>query len=253
MTECGRTLWRLESHESLPSTSDVCRLKALAEAAPDGLAVLAQQQTAGRGTNGRTWQSPSGNLHLSVLLRPVEPVRTAAQWSLLAAVALADALAAYLPEAPGLSLKWPNDVLWHGRKLAGILTESAARADGMLDYLVIGFGVNLAVAPAVADRATACLAESAAPPDPETFARALLAALASWRGVRARDGFAAVRAAWLARGPATDTELQLRLGSATRAGRFAGLAPDGSLLLATEGGVRAFASGEVLAPLSGGA
>jgi len=252
MNHPRRRMWRLEAHDLLPSTSDVCRQRALEGGAPDGLAVLARQQSSGRGTNGRTWRSPAGNLYLSVLLRPEEPARVAAQWSLLSAVAVAETIAAHLPAQPDLALKWPNDVLLRGRKTAGILTEMSARADGMLDYLVIGVGVNLAVAPGDTDRPTACLAECAPPPAPEAFARSLLDAIDAWDAVRAREGFSAVRAAWLARGPVPGMPLQLRFGTEMRYGRFAGLAPDGGLLLATEAGVRAFAAGEVMAPQTGG-
>lgn len=243
--------WRLVIHDTLRSTSDYCRARALA-GEPEGLAVLARRQTAGRGTNGRVWQSPLGNLHVSVLLRPVEPARTASQWSLLAGVALADALGRWLPQPRALTLKWPNDALLDGRKLAGILTESVTAPDGTLAFLIIGIGVNLAAAPALPDRPTAALADVTTPPVPEVFARALLDHLDRWRDVRARDGFAPVRAAWLARGPGEGAPVLLRLGAMTRSGAFAGLGADGSLLLAAEGRVQAFAAGEVLTPGAGG-
>lgn len=245
-------IWRLAIHDSLPSTSDFCRVRALS-GEPEGLAVLAEHQTQGRGTNGRAWQSPPGNLYLSMLLRPAEPVRSAAQWSLLAAVAVANALAPWLPDPQALMLKWPNDVLLHGAKLAGILTESAAAPDGSLDFLIIGFGVNVAIAPAVPDRPTACLAQVGPPPALEVCARSVLDQVDRWRDVRAREGFGAVRAAWLACGPQEGAPVTLRLGATTRQGRFAGLAADGSLLLATGGGVQAFAAGEVLSPQAEGA
>jgi BirA family transcriptional regulator, biotin operon repressor / biotin---[acetyl-CoA-carboxylase] ligase len=237
--------WRLEIHEVLPSTSERCR--ALASAgAPEGLAVLARRQTQGRGSRGREWESPIGNLFLSVLLRPQERARDAAQWSLLAGVALGEALSVFLPDASALSLKWPNDVLLHGKKLAGILVDSSAGPDGALDWLVIGIGANLAVAPDVPGRAVACLADLVAPPAPEPFAEALLARLRHWCAVREAAGFAAVRAAWLARAPAAGSHVTLRLGETLLGGGFAGLGEDGSLLLASDGRIRAFAAGEVL-------
>ncbi len=231
-------------HPSLASTADRCRT--LAEAGePEGLAILALQQTAGRGTRGRAWAGAAGNLALSVLLRPRGKARDAAQWSLLAGVALAEALSLHLPDPAALALKWPNDVLLHGRKLAGILAESAAGADGGLSWLSLGFGANLAVAPDVPGRPTACLADDAPPPGPETLAWQVLDALARWCDVRATGGFAPVRAAFLARAPAPGTCLTLRLGSRTLGGAFAGLGDDGSLLLRTDGRVHAFAAGEV--------
>lgn len=245
MTVDRQDSWRLQVHDVLPSTSDFCRARA-ADGEPDGLAVLALRQTRARGSRGRDWTSPAGNLSLSVLLRPREQAREAGQWSLLAGVALADALAPVVPDPALLRLKWPNDVLLGGAKLAGILVDSAAAPDGALDWLVIGIGVNLAVAPDVPGRAVACVADVAAPPSPEAFAAVLLARLADWRGVRAREGFAAVRRAWLGRAAAPGSAVTLRLGERLIGGDFAGLADDGALLLNTEGRIRAFATGEVL-------
>jgi BirA family biotin operon repressor/biotin-[acetyl-CoA-carboxylase] ligase len=165
---------------------------------------------------------------------------------LLTGIALAEALAPLVPEPRALGLKWPNDVFLNGGKLAGILVDSAARADGTLDWLVIGIGVNLAVAPDVPGRAIACLADVALPPSPEAFARVLLARLAHWREVRGREEFAAVRAAWLKWAPPYASHVTLRVGERLIGGGFAGLAEDGSLLLNTGGHVHAFATGEVL-------
>ncbi len=237
--------WRLAIHEVLPSTSDLCRDRALA-GEPGGLAVLARRQTGGRGSHGRTWESPVGNLFLSVLLRPEEPARDAAQWSLLAGVALADAVAPLLPDTSALTLKWPNDALLRGSKLAGILVDSMADGAGMLEWLVIGIGVNLTVAPELPDRKTACLAEIVPPPPPEALAEVVLDRLDHWRQRRAADGFAAIRTAWLERGPLPDAPIALRLGAATRGGEFAGLAQDGSLLLRSGGRMQAFAAGEIV-------
>lgn len=237
--------WRLLVQESLPSTSDaLIRLAEAGEA--DGLALLARRQTAGRGRSGRSWHSPEGNLYLSVLLRPTGSAREAGQWTLLAAVALAEAASALEPDSAALRLKWPNDLLRHGAKAGGILAECAiARGDGVeagLAWMVIGFGVNLATAPALPDRPTATLARAEAP---EVFAARLLAALDRWRAVQAAQGFAPIRRAWEARGPARGAALEVRVGPATISGRFAGLAEDGSLLVETDQGLRRIVAGEV--------
>ncbi len=236
--------WRLELYDSLPSTADLCRSRAEAGES-EGLAVLARQQTAGHGTRGRSWTGAAGNLFLSVLLRPGGAAREASQWSLLAGVALAEALSAGLPDEAALTLKWPNDALLHGRKVAGILVESAADARGGLIWLSIGLGVNLVTAPPVPGRSTACLADYGSPPPPETMAGRVLEALAHWRDVRAHAGFAPVRAAFLARAPTYGTRITLRLGERMLGGAFAGLGEDGSLLLRAGGRIQAFAAGEV--------
>ena len=245
MTDARQNPWRLQIHEVVASTSDLCRTLAVA-GEPDGLAVLALRQSQARGSRGRDWAAPAGNLSLSVLLRPRERARDAAQWSLLAGVAVTEALAPYLPDPSALRLKWPNDVLLHGGKLAGILVDSAAGAGGEVDWLVIGIGVNLAVAPAMPGRVVACVADVALPPPPRDFAVALLARLHHWREARARDGFAPVRAAWLDHAPAFGSHVTLRMGDRQLGGGFAGLGDDGGLLLDTDGRVQAFATGEVL-------
>ncbi|WP_270933943.1 biotin--[acetyl-CoA-carboxylase] ligase [Falsiroseomonas oryzae] len=235
--------WRLRVEESLPSTSDLL-LRLAAAGEPAGLAVLARRQTAGRGRDGRAWSSPEGNLYLSVLLRPGGPARDVPHWALLAAVALAEALEPGLPDPAALRLKWPNDVLLGGAKLAGVLCESAADAAGRLDWLVMGFGANLALAPDIPGRATACLAQQGPAPATEAVAARLLQALEAWRGRLATEGPAAVVAAWVRRGPAVGTRLTLRASGGETTGLYAGLAEDGALLLDTGAGPRRFTSGE---------
>jgi len=108
--------------------------------------ICALEQTAARGRRGRVWANPPGNFAASLVLRPEGAPGHAALRSFVAALALRDALiAAAVPEG-ALSLKWPNDVLLHGGKLAGILLESVG-SNGRIDSLIIGIGVNLAAAP----------------------------------------------------------------------------------------------------------
>lgn len=237
--------WRLRVEAELPSTSDLL-LRLAAAGEPEGLAVLARRQTAGRGRDGRAWQSPAGNLHLSLLLRPDAPVREAPRWALLGGVALAEALAGFLPETAALRLKWPNDVLLGGAKLGGLLSEASAR-EGRLDWVVLGLGANLAVAPAVAGRATTCIAAHAAGPEPEAVAVALVAAVDRWHRRLAASGFGPLLDAWQRRGPAPGARLTLRTGVGETTGLYRGLDRDGALLLETERGITRFATGELAA------
>jgi BirA family biotin operon repressor/biotin-[acetyl-CoA-carboxylase] ligase len=232
--------------DSLPSTSDLL-LRLAAAGEPGGLAVMARRQTAGRGRDGRGWESPPGNLYVSLLLRPATPAREAPLWALLAALALAEALAPALPDPAALRLKWPNDLLLGTAKLAGVLCESAARADGRLDWLVIGCGANLAVAPALPDRPTTSIAAHATAPAPEAVVPGLLHALEAWHARLLAEGAAPILAAWQARGPAPGAQLTLRAGPGQTTGLFRGLDADGALLLETGGGLRRFASGELAA------
>jgi BirA family biotin operon repressor/biotin-[acetyl-CoA-carboxylase] ligase len=236
--------WRLEEYASLGSTSDTVRARALVGEA-DGLAVLALRQTQGRGTQGKTWVAPEGNLNLSVLMRP--RAGTAGQWALACGVALQQAVAAFLPDASVLALKWPNDLLLQGRKLAGILVEAEAGEDGVPAWLCVGFGVNLAAAPLLPERPTACLAELVAPPAPRELAEAVLDALAEWRVVLEGQGFGRLRTAWLNATCPPGTALRVARGGLVAEGAFDGLAEDGALLLRTAEGTARFYAGEVMA------
>lgn len=234
--------WRLEVHEALPSTSDTVIARADA-GEPAGLAVLARVQTKGRGSRGRNWESPSGNCYVSALLRPGGKMTAAGVWPLIASLAVADALTPLLPDPSRLTLKWPNDVLLGGNKVCGILLDLAAEPDGAVRWVVIGPGINLATAPVLADRKAACLRdEGVEPPPPEVFARALLAAIGHWHD----QPVAAVHAAWLACAHPVGTQLTVRYAGKVLAGEFAGLSPDGHLLLHTPAGTRTISSGEVL-------
>jgi BirA family biotin operon repressor/biotin-[acetyl-CoA-carboxylase] ligase len=117
------------------STSDHL-LKAAREGAPEGMAIRANVQTKGRGRLGRKWQSPRGNLYVSILLRPTRPMAEWPSLSLVAGIALFDALAPYRDKSD-LGLKWPNDLLYKERKCAGLLLEVHDKA------VLLGYGVNL--------------------------------------------------------------------------------------------------------------
>ncbi|MCX8507888.1 MAG: biotin--[acetyl-CoA-carboxylase] ligase, partial [Rhodobacteraceae bacterium] len=108
--------------------------------------IMARRQTAARGRRGRVWISPAGNFAASLLMRPSGDAAQAALRSFIAALALADSLADLSGPRAHISLKWPNDVLLNGGKVAGILLESVGQGAG-LGHLVIGIGVNLVAAP----------------------------------------------------------------------------------------------------------
>lgn len=230
--------WRLEIFETLGSTSDACIARAKA-GEPEGLAVLARRQTAGRGSRGRAWLAPAGNLNLSVLLRPARPAAQAGMFSLAAGLALCQALQPYL--ASPLVLKWPNDVLLGGQKLAGILID-AAPSGQKLDWLVIGLGVNIATAPEIPGRATTCLGRHGAGPELVPLAQSVLAALSDWAVAPPEK----IRQAWLASAHPIGTPLTVQGEYPARKGRFAGLSPAGELLLDTEQGSQRISTGDIL-------
>ena len=231
--------------DEIDSTNEEARRRA---AAGEGrsLWISASRQSAGRGRRGREWQSSPGNLFATLLLRPEKPAGECAQLSFVAALAVSDMLGRYVPHA-GFALKWPNDVLAEGRKIAGILLESESGADGMVAWLAVGIGVNLAVFPEDTEFPAISLAAlGAAPPAPKDALLHLAARFAKWYEVWRTAGFAPVREAWLARASGLGSRIRVRLANEEILGVFQGIDDSGALLLGlTGGGVRAIAAGEV--------
>ena len=229
----------LELVDEIGSTSEALKARAV-HPGPEA-ALLARRQSGGRGRLGRPWQSIEGNLHLSVLLRP-RSLRWPGHWSILAAVAVADTVRAFLPDPGALRLKWPNDLMLDGGKLAGILLEAGTTPG---PWLVIGFGVNLAGAPSGLGRPVACLMSAAPAPAPEAFAGRLLQALQGWRARYAAEGFEPVRAAWLAAAHAPGERIVVGMAGRRVHGAFRGLGQDGALLLDGPEGELAITAGEL--------
>ncbi len=202
----------------------------------EGEWLVALAQDAGRGRQGREWQSLEGNFFGSTLvqLRAGDP--PASSLALAAGLALIEAVDTAAPSRL-LMLKWPNDLMLGGAKLGGILLERSG------DRVVAGFGVNLAAAPAIAGRDTADLAGAVAP---QAFAPLLAASfarlLAAWRSAEP----AAFARAWLARAHPVGSELTVHAGQdEIRSGRFAGIDPDGALRLDMGGEMQVIRAGDV--------
>ena len=230
--------------DSVASTNDEAKARA-ADGAPEGTLVWAREQTGGRGRHRRHWSSPPGNLYLSLVLRPTISVAEAIQGSFVAAVALSDCLEALLPQGRRLSHKWPNDVLVEGRKIAGILLESAG--GDRLAWLVLGLGVNLASHPQETDPPATSLGAEGVAVTPQSLLADLCASLLVWRRRWLEEGFAPVQAAWLARAGGLDGPLRIEVGRDTLAGTFLGLDETGALVLGLpDGGRRSVAAGEVV-------
>lgn len=213
--------------------------------AEDGTLVWALEQTAGRGRHGRGWSSPPGNLYCSMVLRPDCSPARAAQLSLVAAVALADAVASLVPPAATVRLKWPNDLLLDDRKTAGLLLEAASHADGGLDHLILGLGLNIASHPADVGQPVTDLGQAGATADAADALEAVMGRLFAWIARWEAGDFAAVRTAWLARAKGFGDTVTVRLGDERLSGRFAGLDAGGAMILETAAGRRAISAGEV--------
>jgi BirA family biotin operon repressor/biotin-[acetyl-CoA-carboxylase] ligase len=231
--------------EEVDSTNAEARRRA--EAGESGpLWITAQRQSAGRGRRGRAWETGAGNLAATYLFVAERRPAEAAQVSFVAALAVADLARAFVPPAL-VSLKWPNDLLLAGSKAAGILVESGSLERQAL-WVAVGMGVNLASAPAAADRpATTFAAHMRAPPPAPLDALTVLAgALETWREVWERTGFPPIAAAWTERAHGIGERCLARLPSETLEGIAEGLDPDGALRLrTTDGVVRRITAGDV--------
>lgn len=238
----------IEFHAEIASTNDRAR-SALREPGGDGLAVVADLQTAGRGRRGRSWISPTGvNLLFSVALRPAVAPPLAGLLGIAAALAVRDACASLAADAD-LSIRWPNDVVdREGRKVAGLLVETALE-NGELVEAVIGIGINVNWLPAemppeIAGSATSLLALVGSRVDRVMLLRRVLDALdvelhALERGEGPLRRFRA--SSWL-----DGRRLEVDTGDGKISGRAAGIADDGSLLLDAEVGRLALGVGEVV-------
>ncbi len=234
---------RHKSYDTLGSTNaEALKLARAGERGP--LWITAQAQTAGRGRRGSSWVSASGNLFATLLLTEPSVPALAPQLSFVAALALHDAVSEAAPQvAQPLSLKWPNDLLLGGEKLAGILIEG----DNDKAFVVaIGIGVNCASHPADTHHPATDLASAGARVAPGRLFAALAPAmerrLSQWR---AGKGFAAVRADWLELAVDVGREIRVRLPELELWGLFEGLDDSGRLLIKTASGVTIISAGEV--------
>ncbi len=224
--------YRLIAMDSVGSSNDEAKI--LADAGADeGTLVWAQEQTKGRGRQGRTWHSPRGNLYLSLVLRPDCPLADAAQLGFVAALAMGDAIGSIAPPMLEVTYKWPNDVLVHERKVAGLLLESKSAAGGALEWLILGIGVNIQSHPDDARfPATNLIFESVGPEVNdalllEAFSRHFLTWVNRWT----EDGFAPIRRAWLSHAHGVGEAIEVRLAKDTLRGTFRDLDETGALIL----------------------
>ena len=236
--------------ERTDSTMRVAAERALA-GAPHGLAVVAEEQTAGRGRLGRSFHSPPrANLYTSIVLRGTPPGMLAPTLVLASGVAVAECVAAWLGAASRVDLKWPNDVRIDGRKTSGILVELTSGGAGPA-FAVLGIGVNLNVDPATFPeefrrRATSLAAAGGRAVDRTAFAGALYGSLERVLDVHASSGFAALR-------PRFDAWFRMRgqrvhvrePGDRVLEGVVVGVDADGALRLAGDAAERRVVAGEV--------
>lgn len=240
-------LSELEVLEQIDSTNRLALLRAQ-EGGRRGHVIVAEQQTAGRGRRGRPWVSPFGcNIYCSVLWEFDGGAAALEGLSLAVGVAVAEALVAI--GVPDVGLKWPNDVVWSGRKLAGILLEMVGDAAGRCQ-VVVGIGLNVAM---VGDTRAASIDQPwidvftarGAPVSRNQLLAALLSSLLPALQCFEREGFASARPAWLALDSFFGREVAVHLGDSVVIGVAAGVGEAGALLVDTPQGRQQFHGGEV--------
>lgn len=246
----------VETLPSIDSTNAEARRRA--EGGYRGpLWLRAETQTAGTGRGGRKWHSPTGNLYATLLMPWAGQVADAALVSFVACLAVADTAEFCLSDFEGtplrnaegerrVALKWPNDALLDGRKLAGVLLESGGTDGGR--WLAIGIGINLAHTPQEARWPPIALAEATDPPSPAEAMGTLSRRFDHWQTRFETEGFAPIRRAWLNRAAHLGQKIEARLPRETLGGIFSGLAEDGTLMLDTPQGKKLIAAADIHFP-----
>lgn len=207
--------------------------------------IWADHQTGARGRQGRPWASQAGNLMVTLIYRPDATAAQAALRSFMAANALFEALALYTDRRK-LSQKWPNDVLLNGGKVAGILLESSGGPQ--INWLAIGFGVNLAQAPDLPDAPfgpVSLKGEGAAAPSPARFLTELATNFATEEAVLAQLGFDKIRNDWLRHAARLGETITARTVHHEVTGTFETIDETGALVLRTAAGPQVLPAAEV--------
>jgi|APFre7841882630_1041343.scaffolds.fasta_scaffold08774_2 BirA family biotin operon repressor/biotin-[acetyl-CoA-carboxylase] ligase len=243
---------RLVVHDEIDSTNEEAkRLMLGGERGP--LWIVAGRQSQGRGRLGRGWESSPGNLYATLLLSEVGRLQNAPQLGFVAGVAAIEALKSATGLSERLALKWPNDILLDGAKLAGILLEAAPTpiegAEGV--SAIVGFGINCASAPKNTPYPATALADCglAAPSAPMLFSLlsdAMISALDLWES---EGGFQSVRAQWLSQAAGLGENIRVALTNETIEGRFETIDVAGRLKITTHRGERVVEAGDVFLPL----
>ena len=212
--------------------------------------IVARRETAARGRRGRPWIVPEGNFSGTLVLWPDSPPGHAALRGFVAALAVLDACLALTCRGSGFALKWPNDVLLNGGKLAGILLESGGTGESVR-RLAIGIGVNLVTAPSAGEvdaqalHPVSLMSETGIRVGQEEFLDCLAVAYAVWEERFCRKGFAPIRTAWLERATRLGETIIARVGDRRLEGVFETVDEAGRLVLQSPDGRRAIPAADV--------
>ncbi len=215
--------------------------------AAEGTVVVAEKQTRGRGRKGRDWFSPfMGGIYCSLILRPEFPPQEGPKITFLSAVAAAEALGRFMPS--GLTIKWPNDILANGKKIAGILTEMTSEMDAV-NYAVVGIGINVNTHEFPGDiqqKATSLLRETNERFPRVAILRAYLEAQEKWYNIFKKKGFEPILKEWGAMAPIVGKAVRIEMVDRTIEGKVRGIDRDGVLIVeAKDGAAHRVISGDV--------
>jgi len=208
--------------------------------------IIARHQTDARGRRGRKWEQPKGNFSATLVFKPLCTPQVAAQRSFIAANALHEALSMYI-DRRALSLKWPNDVLLHGGKVAGILLETSGKGP-FVDWLSVGIGVNLSYAPQNVENAfppVSLAGEGGEPVPPEEFLITLVDAYATQESKLEHFGFDRIRTDWLKNAARIGENITAIQGTEVVQGVFDTIDQDGNLVLITAKGPRRITAADI--------
>ena len=232
--------------ETISTNADALRFALAGEELP--LWVMANRQSAGRGRAGRSWLSPEGNLYASVAFNCLAPLEKAGQLSLVAGIAVFDAIrmSTELALDAGLRLKWPNDLFIGGAKAGGILVESTNAPAIPGFFAVVGFGLNINAVPEGLGREAAALSQHGKAPSPFELLKGLEGAFSRWlRAWRSGEGFPDIREAWIKRAGPVGEAITVNTGEGPITGTYQGLSATGALRAEVDGQLREFNHGDV--------
>jgi BirA family biotin operon repressor/biotin-[acetyl-CoA-carboxylase] ligase len=233
--------------EEIDSTSEEAKRLARSEIAGE-FVVVARSQTAGRGRYGKDWDSPYGNLYVSILLKPEISIDKIHEFVFVSCVALGEALKYIFPlDNMDIKYKWPNDIYLNGKKLAGILLESSLNASkNSPDWVVIGVGLNINSFPDLNNKATSLVAEGYNDVTSDLLLDRFMTSFKAWKILWENKGFAYVREAWLEKAYALGGEISFHKQGKLILGIFEGLDLEGNIKLRDkDGNTHIISSGEV--------
>lgn len=237
--------WSVQDFGDVTSTSHVAQEICDGPDGPvHGLVIRAASQNGGRGRRGRSWSSPVGNAYQSLVIVPDFSIDSAFALAFIAANAVVNMVKIVAPDAP-LQVKWPNDVLIAGGKVAGILVESGPISGQKAAWYIVGVGINVSHAPTGLGRPTSKLIDFGCTTDVREVSNTFLNAFAESYEIWRQSGFDLVRAFWLDHATPLGTKLIAGPDANRLTGNFAGLDSDGALLLETDTGIQKISTGDV--------